>query len=446
MRSLTAMVAALCVALALPAHATTVPNGPAASADAYGLLVDTKLLPTHTPVAFGPRAHATQDYPLGAASPAEAHEVSAGPVPADASVVNHVGVLTSIAGANQVPNAVASSEVHDLSLLGATGQSKITADLVRAQANTDCTNDPNAAGTTFVNLRINGTPVENTPAPNTVYDLSVAKVILNEQHPAFDGRGIVVNAIHIVSTTTGDALFRGDVIVSHAMSTVSCPNGAGSTGQSSAVKMTKDATPTVARPGTQVTYTAHVTNTSSQPCLVTQFIEHLAPAFDFVSTTGDFGTALDKTSPRTGDGTDLILGNGKNIAVGQTFNQTFVVKVKDAATPGVYFNNLELLCGNLGDYVKGLDAPVRVVTDTPEGPVATPAPKTQCNDGKDNDGDGKVDFGSDPGCASFLDNDERDGTVPLARTGTDSGLVALLGLGLALAAFASRRRAVRSRS
>jgi uncharacterized repeat protein (TIGR01451 family) len=433
--------AAVAVLAAAPAHAATIPNGPAASADAYGLLVDTKLLPTHTPLKAGPRSHATQEYPGAAAAPAEAHELSAGPLPADGSVVNHVGVLTSTARATGAPSAVAAAEVADVSLLGAGSNAKVTADVVRAVANTDCTNAPNATGTAFVNLRINGTPVDNTPAPNTTYDLTVAKVILNEQHPAFDGRGIVVNAIHVISTTAGDPLFRGDVIVSHAMSTVSCPNGAGTTGSANVLKMTKDATPTVATAGTEVSYTAKVTNSSTSPCLVTQFIEHLATPFDFVSTAGDFGSTLDATNVRPGGGSDLVLGNGKTLAAGATFTQVFKVKVKDGAAPGVYFNNLEILCANIGDYVKGLDAPVRIVDDLGgDGGTTTPGGRTpQCSDGKDNDGDGAIDFGSDVGCASPQDDDERNDTQTHPRTGGGSSLVLFLGIGLAGAAFTARR-------
>jgi uncharacterized repeat protein (TIGR01451 family) len=429
---------AVAITTGTPAHAATVPNGPAASADAYGLLVDVGLLPSHTPVKAGPYAHASQDYPVGAAQPAQASQLSAGPLPADSSVVDHVGVMTSVAGATAVPNAVATAETADVSLLGAGENARITADVVRAQANTDCTNAPNATGTTFVNLVVNGTPIDQTPAPNTVIDLTVAKVILNEQHPAFDGRGIVVNAIHVISTTAGDPLLRGDVIVSHAMSTVNCTNGAGTTGGNSVIKMTKDATPTVAKAGTEVTYTAHVTNNSTSACLVTQFIEHLASPFDFVSTVGDFGTTLDATNARPGGGTDLVLGNGKSIPVGGTFDQVFVVKVKDGVTPGVYFNNLEILCANLGDFVKGLDAPVRIVDDTTVQPPAT-GPKPQCSDGKDNDGDGQIDFGKDVGCSSPQDDDERNDTQGMPRTGTNSGPLALAGLVLVAAAFTSRR-------
>jgi uncharacterized repeat protein (TIGR01451 family) len=438
--ALTAVVVA--VATGTPAHAATVPNGPAASADAYGLLVDVGLLPTHTPVKLGPYAHAAQEYPVGAATPSQASQLSAGPLPADSSVLDHVGVLESTASAVAAPSAYASAEVADVSLLGAGENAKITADVVHAVANTDCTNAPNAAGTEFVNLVVNGIAVGNTPAPNTVIPVPavnpVAIVIINEQHPAFDGRGIVVNGIHVISTTTGDPLFRGDVIVSHAMSTVNCTNGAGTTGGSNVIKMTKDATPTVATAGTEVTYTAHVTNNSTSPCLVTQFIEHLASLFDFVSTVGDFGNALDATNQRPGGGTDLVLGNGKTLAVGDTFDQVFTVKVKDGVTPGVYFNNLEILCANLGDFVKGLDAPVRIVDDLGNQPPAT-GPKPQCSDGKDNDGDGQIDFGKDVGCASPQDDDERNDTQGMPRTGTNSGPLALAGLVLVAAAFTSRR-------
>lgn len=421
---------------ALPAHAA-LPNGPAASADAYGLLVDVRLLPTKTRVEQGPLARATQDYPVGAPAPAEAQVLEAGPLPADGALVNHVGVITSLAGANGVPNGVASSEVADVSLLKQGGVPMITADLVRAQANSDCVNNPNATGTTFVNLKVGGQTIDQTPAPNTVIDLQVAKVILNEQRPAFDGRGIVVNAIHVVSTTTGDPLFRGDIIVSHAMSTVNCTNGAGSTGSSNVLKMVKDATPSVATPGTQVTYTARVTNSAAQACLVNQFIEHLAPAFEFVSTSGDFGTSLDDTATRAGGGTDLILGNGKTIAAGGTFTQTFVVRVRDGATPGIYYNNLEILCANLGNFVKGLDAPVQVTNKIVNQPK--PQPKPECSDAKDNDGDGLIDYPKDPGCLSPNDDSETNRDDDLPRTGAEESLLLFGGLGLIALSVLTRR-------
>ncbi len=45
-------------------------------------------------------------------------------------------------------------------------------------------------------------------------------------------------------------------------------------------------------------------------------------------------------------------------------------------------------------------------------PPPPPGAQPQCSDGKDNDGDGKVDFPADPGCANAQDNDETDPLPP----------------------------------
>jgi hypothetical protein len=44
--------------------------------------------------------------------------------------------------------------------------------------------------------------------------------------------------------------------------------------------------------------------------------------------------------------------------------------------------------------------------------TATPPPPPQCSDGRDNDGDGRIDSPTDPGCASPTDDDETDPVVP----------------------------------
>jgi uncharacterized repeat protein (TIGR01451 family) len=373
---------ALAVLVAPSASAATTPA--ASSAEAYGLLVDLKLLTAQVPVDTGPISHASQDYPPGAAHPAQDQVVQAGPIPDDGSLVKHVGVLTTTASATSAPVGVATAETADVSLLAdATGKPAISADVVRAQANSDCLQAPNATGTTFVNLTINGTPIGGSPDPNTVIDLGFAKVILNEQHPAADGRGIVVNALHVISTTTGDPLFRGDIVVSHAMSTVSCPNGAGSTGGTNPVLLTKSVSPTSATPGSTLTYTATLTNKATEDCLVTKVIDHLPPGFTFVSTAGPLGAQLDVSPPeaRPGGGFDLVLGNGYVLGSSKTVTQTFVVKVGANQAPGTYYNNLEVYCANLGDFVKGLDAPVTVTATPTPGPTAvvnttSPAPAT----------------------------------------------------------------------
>ena len=360
------MVVPLAIAsfLAVSPGVSAAATAPGAAAEAYGLLVDVELLAQSIPVDTGPISHASQDYPPGAQAPDE--DVVAGPIPDDGSLVKHVGVLTAIAGASGQPQGTALAEAADVSLLVQGGAPTITADVVRAMSESDCTKAPNATGTTFVNLSIGGQPFDGTPPPNTVIDLQVAKVILNEQHPASDGRGFVVNAIHVISTTTGDPLLRGDIVVAHAVSTVSCPGGPGSTGGTNEVQITKTVSPETAARGDTLTYTAKITNKAAQPCLVTMAIDHLPVGFTFVSTSGDLGNTLDVSppQPRPGGGLDLVLGNGKTIAPNATATQTFVVKVGDNQPAGVYYNDVEVYCANLGNFVKGLDAPVTV---TPPG-------------------------------------------------------------------------------
>jgi len=213
-----------------------------------------QLLPSLAEYRQGPVSRAAQEAPAASDAPDEAYVLRTGPIPADGSVVGNVGVLTASAAAADEPAGTATAEVNDVALLG----DLVTADTVRANANAGCTADADGTGSVFEDLRVNGQPVGYTPAPNTVFDLGVAVVILNEQHPAENGRGIVVNAIHVVSTTRGDALFRGDVVVAHAMSSVSCPGAVepatdDDAADAAAVTFELDATPAVAEPGTKVT-------------------------------------------------------------------------------------------------------------------------------------------------------------------------------------------------
>jgi hypothetical protein len=73
----------------------------------------------------------------------------------------------------------------------------------------------------------------------------------------------------------------------------------------------------------------------------------------------------------------------------------------------------------------------------------------ECIDGVDNDGDGKIDFGSDPGCSSRSDDSEADNAANLRAgqlpfTGTDVVVLGLAGsillaAGLTLRGPARRR-------
>ena len=68
---------------------------------------------------------------------------------------------------------------------------------------------------------------------------------------------------------------------------------------------------------------------------------------------------------------------------------------------------------------------------------------TECSDGVDNDGDGRVDFPNDPGCSSASDDSEGGGGNALAFTGTNLVLMFLIGslallVGLRLRAVTGR--------
>jgi hypothetical protein len=103
-----------------------------------------------------------------------------------------------------------------------------------------------------------------------------------------------------------------------------------------------------------------------------KFVDHIAPAFELVSSAGPLGTALEKPAPSRGDGgvdavlrpTDVVIGAGKSIT------QLITVTVKDDATPGTYYDTLEIFCGPNGDFVSGPLAPV-----TEPGNGVTPPPE-----------------------------------------------------------------------
>lgn len=425
-----------------PAAAQAASTAPGAAADAYALDVDVTL-PLNVAVDHGPVARSYQEFPPQQAESDTNEVLATGQIPSGGAVVENVGVLLSEAQAVGSPtSAAAAAQAADVELISQGGVPLITADVITAVSLSDCLEDPSAE-VEFVGLAVGGTPAPDlTPAPNTpllpqVFGPLGITVMLNEQHPTADGRGMVVNAIHIFnSDPTVPAIFTGDVIVSHAMSTVNCPNGAGSTGPAdSDIYIEKNADKARVKVGETVTYTASVTNNSDDACLVNQVTDHLPVAFEYASTAGAFGSVATAVA-RPGGGQDVVIKpSGVTIAPGATATQTYVVTVKADAAPGTYFNNVELLCGNLGNWVKGLDAPVEVYEED-DDPDPAPPPLAQCEDGKDNDGDGNVDFPADPGCLSKKDDSEID---ELARTGPVENAWAI-GTLLVVAAYGLRRR------
>lgn len=365
---------------ASPALAAPAPAG--AYAEAYGLHVDATALSGSLPVKIGPEA------PVSSSCPVVGGTKSAKVLGVGDPAVAKVDVITDTATSDcAAPSGTASSRIVNVDALGAVSQVKIHADAVTATSTTTCDKAPKGS-TQIVNLSIGGTPfpIPSEPiAPNTVVGSPLLSqlgltVILNEQHPAATGRGLVVNAIHIIASGTGaipigGSVIRGDIIIAHAVSGVVCPGGPG--GENGGlpkpdISFTKSASPSVANPGDTVTYTATVTNQSATACQVLRFIDHIAPAFSLVSTSGPLGTKLDSPAPsRTDGGVDAVLRpTGVTIAAGKSVTQLFTVKVKDDAAPGTYYDTLEIFCGPNGDFVSGPLAPVTI--PKPGGPVLPP--------------------------------------------------------------------------
>lgn len=387
---------ALPVALALPASSAAAAGTGAtgAFADAYGLSIDTTLLAGNVPVVVPPQARASNSC-LPQKAPVTTQVLGAG----DPQVAR-ADVLTSGAGTSCANGtAKAMSQVTNLDALKVAAPAALHADLITSVSNSSCTVAPNGS-TRIANLTIGGTAV---PLPTDVppnFDVLPAvlgplglRIIANEQHPAANGRGFVVNGLHIIASATGAALpvggsvLRGDVIIAHAVTGVTCANGAGTTAPASGspgapdIRFTKTASPTTAKAGERVTYTATVTNTSTTPCEVLRFIDHVSPAFSLVSTSGPFGATYDSPAPvRPDGGQEAVLRPAMlTIPAKGSSTQTFVVTVKAATSPGTYFNNLEVFCGQNGDFVSGPLAPVTIpavviAVTTPVAPVAAPAP------------------------------------------------------------------------
>jgi uncharacterized repeat protein (TIGR01451 family) len=372
------------VGLGAPALAATPPAG--AFAESYGLLVDDTLLEGAVPVNIGPEAPASSSCPgTGGTKSAQVLDVGDASV-ARAQVINDTATTDCAK-----PESKAVSNIVNVDALGAAEPIAVHADAVTATSTTSCTKAP-AGSTDIVNLTIGGQaiPIPSNPIPpNTAIDLSPLvgiNIILNEQHPASSGRGLVVNGIHIIANASGalpigGSVIRGDIVIAHAVSGVVCPGGPGSDNgglPKPDISFDKDANPDSVNPGDTVTYTAQVTNQSDTPCEVLKFVDHIAPVFELVSTAGPLGTKFDTPPPARSDGgVDLVVRpTGVTIGAKKSVTQTITVKVKDDAAPGTYYDTLEMFCGPNGNFVSGPLAPVTVTPTpvTPDKPAENPPP------------------------------------------------------------------------
>ena len=374
-----ALAAPLLLGTASPALAATPSAG--SYAESYGLLVDTDLLAGNVPVKLGPEAPAASSCAPGGTKSAQLIDVPADPLA-------HADVITDTATTSCAPTSAkgVSNIVNVDALMGQ--PVAVHADAITATSTTTCTSKPSGS-TKVINLSIAGSSVDipADPPPNfepwapLLAPLGL-RIIINEQHPAASGRGFVVNGLHIIASGEGAQLpvggqvIRGDIVIAHAVSGVVCPGGPGSDNgglPKPDITFDKDATPSTAGAGDTVSYKATVTNQSTTPCEVLRFVDHIAPAFTLVSTAGPLGSKLDSPPPARSDGgVDAVLRpTGLTIGAGKSVVQTITVKVKDDATPGTYYNTLELFCGPNGDFVSGPLAPVTV--SAPGVPVETPS-------------------------------------------------------------------------
>lgn len=377
------------VALALPLVLTGL-AGPASAAtpsvggfsEAYGLLADVTLLGGALPVP-PPILEADVAASCEPTGPAKTNQL----LGVGDKAAARADVLNTSADANcATKTSKAVAQVVNVDALDGT-PAVIHADAVTSTSETSCTKAPKGS-TKIVNLSIAGSEIPiptDVPANTEIHDPILSalglKVVLNEQHPASLGRGLVVNAIHVIAYSggtipVGGTVLRGDVVIAHAVSSVVCPGGPGADNgglPKPDISFFKQAAPSVATAGGTVTYTALVTNQSTTPCEVLKFVEHVAPPFSLEATAGMFGTTMEKVS-RADGGTDAVLRpTGVTIGAGKSVTQTFTVKVKDGAKPGTYYDALEIYCGPNGNFISGPLAPVTIPGDgVPAVPPASP--------------------------------------------------------------------------
>src|SRR4051812_38825812 len=214
-----------------PASAATVEPG--GFANANGIIVNLTVLTQvlvpgalgNTPLDPNTFASSSQLCPPNADKPAPSTFLNVPDNPAATAAAVDT-LASSKCGATDAVSSAAAQTVGLKALFTAPGVPLITADVIRAQANSDCTKAPNAAGSIFQNLTIAGQAIPDALAlnqPNRTIPLpgGIGSVILNEQNPTADGRGIVVNGLHVIGASP---LLRGDLIISHAVSGVGCPN------------------------------------------------------------------------------------------------------------------------------------------------------------------------------------------------------------------------------
>jgi len=162
-------------------------------------------------------------------------------------------------------------------------------------------------------------------------------------------------------------------------------------------------TSTTARPGDVIAVHLYYGNTGSQP---QNAVAAINPSRS--------GTNVSFSGGINGNSTAHVTLSAPNTIVYMTGSNAACFKPSGSSScQGV--NSSALFGGgaNLGTINPGQEFTV-IAYFLVEGNDTTPPPPTkyQCNDGRDNDGDGRIDFPNDPGCSGSTDDDESNGTQP----------------------------------
>src|SRR5437773_8037045 len=129
-------------------------------------------------------------------------------------------VTTGSIGPNKA-SAQSSAKVEGVNLLNGVVRAEAVVAMSTSTAD-GSTATSTGEGSTLIGLRINGTPLDVTPPPNTTIPIPGGAVILNEQIFEGDGvhtRALTVNMIHVVLQDPLGAI-TADIIVSSAHSDV----------------------------------------------------------------------------------------------------------------------------------------------------------------------------------------------------------------------------------
>ena len=89
-------------------------------------------------------------------------------------------------------------------------------------------------------------------------------------------------------------------------------------------------------------------------------------------------------------------------------NYYVIIGAHDSASGGAYAMQVKLFNGEGADCAAPTDCGPGLVCRVPLGMTAMKCSKPMCSDGVDDDGDGKNDYPTDPGCTSLDDNTELD--------------------------------------